>query len=490
MASTSSQSGCAHPPTSSSKEDLTRSQPQPPLPAKDTSDRLISTDRLILPKPSLSAPPVAPPRNSRRSAESRSGGSSPQPSPQPSRPTHASSRPRCTSQENVGGVVSVETAVRAPEKPLIQFESSESEADSIEQFDPLHIKGRRSLGSNSTSTTTNTTAATAADSSPPPQGLSRNRSSRNSLMRSGAFRKVANDAPVRAGYREDKALDDARGSKEMLADLFDPLASSTSTTVLSRISSSAKTSDQSASRPGGGEGSGSGSLMQDWTLNHLGGGDWPQRHACSAGRVGLPRVPSGGAGFSRVPSGGTLTCPVTAMSSTSSTTFPPRSASPMTSLTSAMTSLTSNPLYVAPTSGMQSNPLYRSAAACSNTTKPHSQSAAGRGIVQSNPLYHLARASHPGPNPSTANPWSSPGASQGQTMAGKSTTAGLRSSVQPKKLQQSPKFGSSDGGSHCVNPAQGPGVSGGQPNPARGPSQPQPQPQPQPPGGRVWETFD
>ncbi|XP_076454915.1 uncharacterized protein LOC143289725 isoform X2 [Babylonia areolata] len=403
MASTftsSPQVSAPPPPTSSSEEELTR---PPPLPAKDNaaaSDRRIPADRLIAPP---GPTPIPPPRTARKSAESRSTGSSPQLARPPGpKPTRRSSVEKGVVGPGLSGGPQVVVSGPPPvEKPLIQFESSESEADGVEQFDPLHSKAVGKEGG----------GEKGGDESPPPpaSSLTRNKSSRNSLMRTAAFRRAPKEAPVRAGYRDDVVPDEERGSQELLADLFDPLAGQSSAAP---SPGNRKSEPQWSRQAGGGvERGAGGSLMQDWTLDHLahgGGGLSPAATTGSLPRAAstgasFPRAaPSSSAGFSRVPSGGSLTCPATAMPP-----FPHRPVSPMTSLTS-------NPLYVAPAVSMQSNPLYR----------PASGSGA---LLQSNPLYQLASSPQPSPPAPTPvgtttttttpfKPWSSPGSHASQRL--------------------------------------------------------------------------
>ena len=125
-------------PNSSSEEDLAK---PPPLPSKGSkpgrvSDRLVTSDRLITSSQSTGSLPTVPPRPARKSGNELQSGKLLQQSPKLPRPPVP--MPRRSSLEKLR-VKRDETPLpqKIPENPLIRFESSESETDGVEQFDPL-----------------------------------------------------------------------------------------------------------------------------------------------------------------------------------------------------------------------------------------------------------------------------------------------------------------------------------------------------------------
>lgn len=345
-------------PNSSSEEDLTEppplpeceppSLPQPkPLPLQNKiSDKLITTSRLT------DSLPTPPPRPTRRSENNLKTGSLPRQSPQLPRPPVP--MPRKASLEKVT-VACDEIPPLPPRKPqqnpenlLIQFESSESETDAWDQFDPL--MRRKAPAEKSPELAKAADADSSATGGSP--RLTRNKSSRNSLIRAEAFRRTAANTPVRSTYREDTSPDREEGSKDCLADLFDPLASVTSTPPAfptMRVGSVTNHNSMVQSR-GGSESKGSASLMHDWTLDQL----------------------AGGSGFTQIPAGVTLTCPT-------STLAP--SAQPVSPMASSRAST------------IHQNPPPRSQPPHSSVADPFSRDT----YLPPNQLYHPPRPPKPSP---------------------------------------------------------------------------------------------
>ena len=431
-------------PTSSSEEDMAKPKP-PPLPTKETksADRLIAGDRLIggdrlISSKTPSTHPIPPPRPARKRAEARAAGTSPQPSPQLARPKPPIPRKRSSlekvevAQGQEAPPLAPAAQQRSPETMLIQFESSESDVDGVDQFDPLvggkgHGVVRRG-------------AEEAGNSSPETShSLTRNKSSRNSLARKAAFRRAPNDMPVRSSYRDDISPEKETGSADLLGDIFDPLSTATS---LKNPQEKIASQSSAAQDRGTTEKMASGSLMHDWTLDQL------------AGRGGG----GGGAGFSRVPSGGTLTCPT------------PAAVQP-----------------VSPVPGsIGSNPLYRPPPQRLSTSM-------GVGVPQSNPLYQPARPPKPAPNPkpSKADPF---GDLVSLNLGGSSTTASpakppaaVNANSSPAQFQsRGPPVSQTlpRGFGGRVNTQFSPASSSRSSSPANL-TQPQPVPR-----QRRWETFD
>lgn len=281
--------------SSSSDEDLagqTTSAVTGPHASKPVADRLIISDRLIATK---GRTPVVPPRPGRKGGDSQSHASS---SSQLAKPPVAAPRRASMEKPRAGSARSTSPLPPKPalqEKPLIRFESSESETDAMDQFDPLRMRsgmsrspvspGQSAAGGGSQ---VSGGSGEAEQSASRGSGLDRNRSTRNSLMRAPAFRRQDVESPKRPGYRDDLSPDKDIGQKDVLADLFDPLANASN--------SSAKSSAKPVPVLGLGQSCTAGvtpkvespeSLMHDWTLDQL----------------------AGGSGFSRIPSGGTITCP-------------------------------------------------------------------------------------------------------------------------------------------------------------------------------------
>ncbi|XP_070176401.1 DENN domain-containing protein 1B-like isoform X3 [Littorina saxatilis] len=270
-------------PNSSSDEDLKN---PPPLPGKDSKppplsgrhshhpvarDRLIVTDRLIGKNRPASVSPIAPPRLTRNA--------SPQLPRLPVPMRRTSLDKKSTPDDDDETPPPLPSKPPPPENELIRFESSESETDGMEQFDPLH-----------STTVSSGRSPASADGSPQSSspGLSRNKSHRNSLMRHEAFRRTDVEGPVRQTYRDDISPEKETDPKNVLADLFDPLAGAS---TVSAPTSSATSMASHNGQTSEGDNAGSASLMHDWTLGHLAGGS---------------------GGFTKVPSGGTLTCPASA----------------------------------------------------------------------------------------------------------------------------------------------------------------------------------
>ncbi|XP_025111855.1 DENN domain-containing protein 1B-like isoform X1 [Pomacea canaliculata] len=209
-------------------------------------DHAIS-DRLISPVISAGHP-VAPPRGLHKDRILVEPGSTSQPSkgaPVPLPRRTSLDRPPCPPSQ------------LQKDKPLIHFDSSESEVDSVEQFDPLREPFSLEASVDGVSSSSS--------------GLSRHTSSRNSLvMRTPAFRRPPPESPLRPGYRDESP--EKEPSSDPLADLFDPLArGSGSSEELNPKRSPSMAANQSRMTDGSSAMSAD-SLMQDWTLEHLAGG--------------------------------------------------------------------------------------------------------------------------------------------------------------------------------------------------------------------------
>lgn len=339
---------------------------------KTETGRPVVVDRLIITKSQRG--PVAPPRSGRK-------GTSPSSSPQLARPPVPAPRRASMERPATGvGVGQSATHLSRPpkpaiqEKPLIRFESSESETDPMDMFDPL--RSRAKAGGSRVNTASAAQPAPSVGSQPLASpgdeesadgrgspGLSRNTSTRNSLMRAPAFRRPDADSPVRSSYRDDVSPEKEAGPKDEVADLFDPLANVSNSSVSGNPSGATTKSEVGSPE----------SLMHDWTIDHL----------------------AGTSGYSRVHSGGTLTCPSL---TTLSAGGPPASQAPPVFPTSRPTYPPS-----APTRSPRPHTVVNSSAVDSQAELRSGQTSSAHKFDALDSLMSLGSRQGPSNSPSHAN---------------------------------------------------------------------------------------